>query len=133
MLHFAELARRAFEERIPLGDGQVVVWGSLEPNHNRDGLHINALVFGPPALRDVRRTSVWAQLRQQAQQLHALALPYQQADNEVMLKVLPVYARGDGPQSLVAYCAKYCAKFEGRWFEVGDLGLYVEAERRGSA
>lgn len=126
MLHFCQLAREAFEHRIPLGDGTVAVWGSLEPNHYRDGLHINALVFGPPAAREVRRTEVWHELRQQAHQLHALALPYHQEDNEVMLKVLPVYARGSGPQSLIAYCAKYCAKFDGRWFEVGDLGRFVK-------
>lgn len=124
--YFGDQARQRIEAAIGRG---AALWGVMQGNDwPRRLYHTHWLAFGDPAMRELR----WADL---AQQLEALQLtpawrPYPgEFPSELRVRVRPVDKRGDGADSLVAYCARYFARMpDGLWLEAGDLSRFMTQE-----
>ena len=114
--------------KAQLGLDLCAVWGVAQQNSFRDGLHAHALMFGPPALQQVRRSVMWGEVREKAATLHRLApLPGEvQEPNSAFVRILPVTLRGGGVESLTAYIVRYMLDHgQGDWFEAGELGRWL--------
>ena len=123
----AATALRGIEDQIGLDLG--AVWGVFQPNSHRDGVHMHALLFGPDEMRRARRDVVWAAVRERATTLHTNVLvtpDLTPEPNAAMVRLLPVFDRGEGVASLTTYIVRYLLRYaEGEWFEVGELGRYL--------